>query len=171
MCEPLPIDQFSMVDDPDAFDVTQVADDAEYGYIMEIDGYMPNDKHDIFNDYPLAPEKIHVTQDMLSPFQQQHFPTNKSTEKLVPHLGRLEKYVVHYRNLKLYLQLGLQVTKIHRVIRFRQGAWLKSFMELNIEQRREAARNGDKARVGRYQCILFSYIHLHLLIRCRSMSM
>ena len=112
-------------------------------------GYMPSDKHDIFNDYPLAPEKIHVTQDMLSPFQQQHFPTNKSTEKLVPHLGRLEKYVVHYRNLKLYLQLGLQVTKIHRVIRFRQGAWLKSFMELNIEQRREAARNGDKARVGR----------------------
>ena len=68
MCEPLPIDQFSMVDNLDAFDVTQVADDAEYGYIMEIDGYMPNDKHDIFNDYPLAPEKIHVTQDMLSPF-------------------------------------------------------------------------------------------------------
>ena len=171
MCESLPIDQFSMVDDPDTFDVTQVADDAEYGYIMEIDGYMPNDKHDLFNDYPLAPEKIHVTQDMLSPFQQQHFPTNKSTEKLVPHLGRLEKYVVHYRNLKLYLQLGFQVTKIHRVIRFRQGAWLKSFMELNIEQRREAARNGDKARVGRYQCNSFSYIHLHLLIRCRSMSM
>ena len=157
MCEPLPIDQFSMVDDPDAFDVMQVADDAEYGYILEIDGYMPNDKHDIFNDYPLAPEKIHVTQDMLSPFQQQHFPTNKSTEKLVPHLGRLEKYVVHYRNLKLYLQLGLQVTKIHRVIRFRQGAWLKSFMELNIEQRREADLNGDKARVGRYQYILFCY--------------
>ena len=128
-------------------------------------------KHDIFNDYPLAPEKIHVTQDMLSPFQQQHFPTNKGTEKLVPHLGRLEKYVVHYRNLKLYLQLGFQVTKIHRVIRFRQGAWLKSFMELNIEQRREAAHNGDKARVGRYQCNSFSYIHLHLLIRCRSMSM
>ena len=73
-------------------------------------------------------------------------------------IGRLmKKYVVHYRNLKLYLQLGLQVTKIHRVIRFRQGAWLKSFMELNIEQRREADLNGDKARVGRYQYILFCY--------------
>ena len=57
MCEPLPIDQFSMVDDPDAFDVTQVPDDAEYRYILEIDGYMPNDKHAIFNDYPLVPEK------------------------------------------------------------------------------------------------------------------
>ena len=94
---------------------------------------------------------------MLSSFQQQYFPTNKSTEKLVPHLGRLKKYVVHYRNLKLYLQLGLEVTKIHRVIRFRQGAWLKSFMDLNIEQRREADRNGDKASVGRYQCIFFLY--------------
>ena len=50
MCEPLPIDQFSMVDDPDTFNVRQVADDAEYEYIVEIDGYMPNDKHDIFND-------------------------------------------------------------------------------------------------------------------------
>ena len=80
ICEPLPVDQFSIVDDPDAFDVMQVADDAEYGYILEIEGYMPNNKHDIFNDYPLAPEKIHVTQDILSLFQQQHFPTNKSTE-------------------------------------------------------------------------------------------
>ena len=151
MCEPLPIDQFSMVDNLDAFDVTQVADDAEYGYVLEIDANIPNRLHGKFNDYPLAPEKIQVTQDMLSPFQHRHFPTNKSTEKLVPHLGRLEKYVVHYRNLKLYIQLGLEVTKIHRVVRFRQGAWLKSFMELNIEQRREAARNGDKARVGRYQ--------------------
>ena len=44
MCESLPIDQFSMVDDPDAFDVTKVGDDAEYEYILEIDGYMPNDR-------------------------------------------------------------------------------------------------------------------------------
>ena len=157
MCEPLPIDQFSMVDNLDAFDVTQVADDAEYGYVLEIDANIPNRLHGKFNDYPLAPEKIQVTQDMLSPFQHRHFPTNKSTEKLVPHLGRLEKYVVHYRNLKLYIQLGLEVTKIHRVVRFRQGAWLKSFMELNIEQRREAARNGDKAHVGRYQYILHPF--------------
>ena len=154
MCEPLPIDQFSMVDNPDVFDAMQVADDAEYGFILEIDANIPNRLHGNFNDYPLAPEKIRVTQDMLSPFQHRHFPPNKSTEKLVPHLGRLEKYVVHYRNLKLYIQLGLEVTKTYRVVRFRQGAWLKSFMELNIEQRREAARNGDKARVGRYQYTL-----------------
>ena len=148
MCEPLPIDQFSLLDDPDEFDVMQISDDAEYGYFLEIDGYTPDDKHDQFNDYPLAPEKMRVTREMLSPFQQQHFPASSGTEKLVPHLGQLEKYVVHYRNLKLYLELGFIVTKIHRVVRFRQGPWLKSFMELNIEQRREAARIGDNARVA-----------------------
>ena len=148
MCESLPVDQFSMIDNPDAFDVTQVADDADYGYILEIDGYMPKDKHDTFNDYPLAPDKICVAPDMLSPFQKQHFPTGKGTEKLIPHLGKLEKYVVHYRNLKLYLELGFVVTRVHRVIRFHQEPWLKSFMELNIEQRRKAAEIGDKARVA-----------------------
>ena len=128
--------------------VMEVADDAKIGYILEIDGYVPKEKHEQFNDYPIAPEKKRVTQDMLSPFQQQHFPSNKGSEKLIPHLGKLEKYVVHYRNLKLYLELGFIVTKIHRVVRFRQGPWLKSFMELNIEQRKEAARVGDKARVA-----------------------
>ena len=40
------------------------------------------------------------------------------------------------------------VTKVHRVLRFRQTAFLRSFMELNIQKRREAALIGDKARVG-----------------------
>ena len=82
MCEPLPIDQFTMLDEPDNFDVMEVADDAEFGYILEIDGYVPKEKHEQFNDYPLAPEKKRVTQDMLSPFQQQHFPYTKGSEKL-----------------------------------------------------------------------------------------
>ena len=148
MCEPLPIDEFSMVNNPESLDVMQVGDYDKYGYILEIDGYMPREKHEQFNDYPLAPEKKIVTHDMLSPFQKQHFPPTKSVKKLVPHLDKLEKYVLHYRNLKLYIELGFKVTKIHRAVRFRQGAWLKSFMELCIEKRREAALIGDKARVA-----------------------
>ena len=45
MCEPLPIDQFSMEDNPDAFDVTQVTDGAEYAYILEFDRNMPDRHH------------------------------------------------------------------------------------------------------------------------------
>ena len=121
MCLPLPIDQFTWMENVDSFNVAEHVDDAEYGYIIEIDGETPVDKHDLFNDYPLTPEKMSVKRDMLSPFQQEHFPPGASTEKLVPHLGSVMKYVVHYSLLKLWIRLGFKLTKIHRGIRFRQG--------------------------------------------------
>lgn len=37
--------------------------------------------------------------------------------------------VIHYRNLKQYLRLGLQLTTVHRVLTFRQSAWLRPFVE------------------------------------------
>ena len=148
MIEALPVDQFEWNENPNEIDIKQVADDAEYGYILEVDLHVPSDKHDFFNDYPLAPEKMQVTRDMLSPFQREHFPSGKGTEKLVPHLSDKENYVAHYRTLKLYISLGIKVIKVHRAIRFRQLPWLKPFMELCVDQRREAAQIGDKARVG-----------------------
>ena len=94
MCEPLPVDQFEW--ERDDIDITQVADDAEYGYILEFDLHCPVEKHSYFNDYPLAPEKKRVTLEMLSPFQQEYFPDEKGTDKLIPHLGDKTEYVVHY---------------------------------------------------------------------------
>jgi hypothetical protein len=35
----------------------------------------------------------------------------KATSKLIPHLFKHEKYVIHYRNLKYVLQLGVKVSK------------------------------------------------------------
>ena len=99
----------------------------------------PAELHDIHNDYPLAPEKIHITRDMLSPYQRDNFPETHGCEKLVPNIRDKVKYVLHYRNLKQYLQLGMKVTTIHRVIKFRQASWLKSYINLNIYKRKEAA--------------------------------
>ena len=35
------------------------------------------------------------------------------------------RYVLHYRSLKLYVQLGMKVGTIHRVLRFKQDPWMK----------------------------------------------
>ena len=53
---------------------------------------------------------------------------SRSPKKLIPNLQDKEKYVVHYRNLKLYLEMGLQLKKVHTAISFKQKPWLSSYI-------------------------------------------
>ena len=50
--------------------------------------------------------------------------------------------MVHYRNLKLYLDLGLKLTKVHRVLEF--SPWLKQYINLNTQKRTAAKNNFEK---------------------------
>ena len=65
-------------------------------------------------------------------------------KKLIPSLGNKTNYVVHYRNLQLYLSLGTKLTKIHRLLKFRQSNWMKTYINFNTEKRMNAANDFEK---------------------------
>ena len=53
--------------------------------------------------------------------------------KFVANLFDKEEYVTHIRNLKQALNLRLVEKKVHRVIKFNQKAWLKLYIDINTE--------------------------------------
>ena len=129
-------------------DLAKYYDDGEEGLILEVDLEYPQELHDLHNDYPLGPEKIKVTTDMLADYSKKiACKYNISTglvHKLIPTLNNKIKYVLHYRNLKLYTDLGLKITKVHRVLKFKQSPWLKQYIDFNTEKRKNAKNSFEK---------------------------
>ena len=110
--------------------------------VLEIDLEYPQELHDLHNDYPLAPEEMKGTKEMLSSYcesiREKFNISIGHVHKLIPTLNKKEKYVLHCRNLQLYTDLGLKVKKMHRVLEFNQSPWLKRHIDFNTQKRTQA---------------------------------
>ena len=129
-------------------DLAKYRENSKKGLIVEVDLEYPKKLHDLHNDYPLGPEKVKVTEDMLSDYckkiAEKYNISVGLVHKLIPTLGNKEKYVLHYRNLKLYMDLGLKVTNVHRVLEFNQSPWLKQYIDFNTEKRKNTINAFEK---------------------------
>lgn len=147
MSQLLPVGGFQWTN-PEVDEVLATSDDAAEGYILEVDMEYPEQLHDSHNDNPLAPEALVVPETWMSNYQRTLVNElgGKFTEcmKLVPNLRKKERYIVHYRNLKLYHSLGMHVTRIHRVLKFRQEAWMAPYIQLNTYLRSKAKSEFEK---------------------------
>ena len=122
MSEYLPYKEFKWLENVDELDVMSIDEKNDVGYILEVDLKYLDELHDLHNDYPLAPERLTVTNDILSKYCEEIADKYEikvgDVKTLIPNLGNKTNYVVHYRNLQLYLSLGMKLTKIHRVLKF-----------------------------------------------------
>ena len=115
MSEYLPYEKFEWVKNVDELDVMSINKKSGVGYFLEVDLEYPNELHELHNDYPLAPEKLAVSNDMLSTYckniADKYDIKVGDVKKLIPNLGDKTKYVLHDRNLQLYLSLEIRLTK------------------------------------------------------------
>lgn len=156
MTMPLPVSGFKWVnlseDHPSHFDeslfethLDEFGREVGESRIYEVDIEYPSRLHDDHNDLPLAPEKVFIEDSNMSEFQLNIRDGKRSNvKKLIPHLMRREKYVVHASALQYYRKKGLVVTKIHRILQFTQYAWLKDYVDLNTKLRRAASSSFEK---------------------------
>ena len=129
-------------------DLAKYNENSKKGLILEVDLEYPKELHNLYNDYPLSAERVCVNKDMLSGYCKKITTKyNISTglvQKLIPTLKNKEKYVLHYRNLQLYTDLGLKVTKVHRILEFNQSPWLKKYIDFNTNKRKNAKNAFEK---------------------------
>ena len=121
------------------FNANSIGGNSPTGYILEVDLEYPDELHELHNDHPLAPEKLVINHNMLSNYCSSI--ANKydikigGVNKLVPNLGNKSKYVLHYRNLQLYLSLGIKLVNVHRILKYKQSDWLKN-IDFNTDKKK-----------------------------------
>ena len=87
---------------------------------------------------------VDITEEWFTPFMKRHFPPQPKPEKrLCVTLLPKTKYVVHLATLQLYVHLGLKVTRIHRVLTFKQSNFLRDFFLFNQRRRMQAILDDD----------------------------
>ena len=99
-----------------------------HGYIFEVDLEYPTELWKQHNDYPLAPERLN----------------RDGVEKLICHFKPRKNYVVHFVNLRQYLEMGMILTAVHRGISFNQSPWMEPYIRKNTELRKCAANSFEK---------------------------
>ena len=110
------------------------------------------------NDYPLAPDKIEIKEKMFSSYQLKivdlyHIPIGPvgNAKKLVPIFFNIEKYVLHYENLQLYLRLGLKLIKINRVQKIPLTTMTKTICQI-LHKKKRKKETDDKDRKALNKC-------------------
>ena len=124
-------------------DLQDLPEDGDTGYVVEVDLEYPEELHNDQNSFPLAPESVEVGWDDLSDYSRHckealGLGRRHQARKLTATFRTRRHYLVHFANLKYYLQQGLKLVTVWRGIRFRQAPFVRPFIEKCTRMRMEA---------------------------------
>ena len=131
MSKKLPVDGFKWVDDLSMFTenfIKSYDEESDVGYLLVVDIEYPKTLRMLHSDLHFLPNRLKADK----------------VNKLVCNITDKENYSIHIVALKQALNHGLVFKKVHSVISFRQEAWLKPYIHLNTELRKNAKNEFEK---------------------------
>ena len=131
MSQKLLVNGFEWVEDLSQFKedfIKNYDENSDERYFLEVDVKYPKNSFNLHRDLPFLPERKKIGK----------------FNNLVHDFHDKKNYVVHIKALKQALNHGLILKKVHRVIQFNQKAWLKPYIDMNTELRKEAKNDFEK---------------------------
>ena len=133
MSQKLPVNDFKLIKKEELSKFNEVFinnydENSNIGYFLDVDINYPKELFNLHKNLPFLPESKKV---------------NK-IEKLICEIEDNKKNVIYKRALKQALNNGLKLNKVHRIIHFKQKAWLKVYIDMNTKLRKNVKNEFEK---------------------------
>ena len=133
MSQKLPVRNFKRIEKGDISEFNEAFiknydENSDKGYILEVDVKYTEKIHMLHSDLAFLPEVMKI---------------NKCT-KITCTIQNKENYVIHIRALKQVINHGIELTKVHRTSEFDQEAWIKPYIDMNTDLRKQAKNGFEK---------------------------
>ena len=141
MMQKLPYKDFER-GNPSLEAILNTPDDSDHGYYIVCDVDYTNSCKDRTRQLALMPNKRKINDNELG--RREREKSKARTEKLIVDQNNKTEYMVHFRMFKFYVKMGVKVTKIHRVIKFKQDYICRDYIHNNTNKRATAKTEAEK---------------------------
>ena len=122
--------------------ILNTPDDSDHGYYIVCDIDYTNECKERTEQLALMPNKRKIKDNELG--YRQREKSKARSKKIILDQNNKTEYMVHYRMLKFYVKMGVKVTKIHRVIKFKQDYICSDYIQNNTNKRATAKTEAEK---------------------------
>ena len=150
MLQHLPIGNFQIYENNSITEyfvkkVLNTHDCSDIGYVLIVDLIYPDNIKHKSKNFPFCPENKAIDPNNFTDYMKEHVPKQfRPTSELIFDQTNKEYYIVHYKNLKFYVRMGMIINEVHRIVSFDQTPWLEKYIDYITKKRAQADSDFEK---------------------------
>ena len=146
MSQPLPYDEIKFEGNDCLNEILITPDNSDIGCFLEVDLRYPYSITQKTTHFPFCPENKSISKDDFRDYMKKIKSKNYiSHNKSIFDWTDRNKYLVHYKLLKIYVRHGMLMDKVHEKISFKQSKWLVNNINFITQERNQAVKGFEKA--------------------------